>query len=50
LLIYPIPYYIAYPNPKYRHAIEPELLLLSVYLVSVLWGEITLRRRTQPAR
>jgi len=40
LLIYPIPYYLAYPNAKYRHAIEPELLLLGVYLVAVLWGEV----------
>jgi len=40
LLIYPIPYYLAYPNAKYRHAVEPELLLLGVYLVYVLWGEV----------
>ena len=40
LLIYPIPYYLAYPVAKYRHAIEPELLLLSVYLAFVLWSEI----------
>jgi 4-amino-4-deoxy-L-arabinose transferase-like glycosyltransferase len=49
LLIYPVPYYLAYPNPKYRHAIEPELLLLSVYFVSLLWSEITSRRITQAA-
>jgi 4-amino-4-deoxy-L-arabinose transferase-like glycosyltransferase len=40
LIVYPIPYYLAYPVAKYRHAIEPELLLLSVYLAFVLWGEI----------
>jgi 4-amino-4-deoxy-L-arabinose transferase-like glycosyltransferase len=40
LIIYPIPYYFAYPVAKYRHAIEPELLLLSVYFVFVLWGEL----------
>jgi 4-amino-4-deoxy-L-arabinose transferase-like glycosyltransferase len=40
LAVYPIPYYFVYPVAKYRHAIEPELLLLSVYLVFVLWGEI----------
>ena len=28
------------PVAKYRHAIEPELLLLSVYFVFVLWSEI----------
>lgn len=40
LLFYPLPYYLAYPHHRYRHAIEPELLLLSVYLASVLWGEL----------
>ena len=46
LIIYPIPYYFAYPVAKYRHAIEPELLLLSVYFAFVLWREIrTLAKR-----
>ena len=40
LIVYPIPYYLAYPTAKYRHAIEPELVLLSVYLAFVVWGEI----------
>ena len=51
LLIYPVPYYLAYASVKYRHAIEPELLLLGVYFVFVLWGEVTgrfaLRRTSQ---
>ncbi len=40
LLVYPLPYHFVYSVAKYRHAIEPVLLLLSVYLVSVLWGEL----------
>jgi 4-amino-4-deoxy-L-arabinose transferase-like glycosyltransferase len=40
LLVYPLPYYFVYPVAKYRHAIEPVLLLLSVYMVSVFWGEL----------
>jgi len=40
LLVYPVPYYFVYPVSKYRHAIEPELLLLSVYFVFVLRSEI----------
>ena len=40
LLVYPVPYYVVYPVAKYRHAIEPELLLLSAYFVFVLWSEI----------
>jgi hypothetical protein len=30
---YPLVYYLTFPHPRYRHAIEPELLLLGVYLV-----------------
>jgi hypothetical protein len=29
LLCYPVVYYLCYPGPRYRYAIEPELLLLS---------------------
>lgn len=49
LIIYPLPYYFVYPVAKYRHAIEPELLLLSVYLVCVLWSEVRApaHRKTQ---
>jgi hypothetical protein len=34
LLVYPLPYYVAHPSPRYRHAIEPEMLLLIIY---ALW-------------
>ena len=34
LVVYPLPYYIAFPAPRYRHAIEPEMLLLIIY---ALW-------------
>ena len=33
LLTYPIPYYITYAQPRYRHAIEPLLLILIVYFL-----------------
>lgn len=45
LLVYPIPYYLIYVVPKYRHAIEPEMLLLSVFLAEVLWSELRVGRR-----
>src|SRR5207245_10243160 len=32
LLIYPIPYYMVQPFPRYKHSIEPELILLLVYV------------------
>lgn len=32
LLIYPLPYYLVQPFVRYKHPIEPEMLLLIVYL------------------
>jgi hypothetical protein len=49
LILYPLPYYLAYPNAKYRYAIEPELLLLGCYLIPVLWTEFG-ARRLSPSR
>jgi hypothetical protein len=34
LLSYPTIYYITFPHPRYRHPIEPELLILIVFLAS----------------
>ena len=34
LLSYPLIYYFTFPQPRYRHAIDPELVILSVFLVS----------------
>ncbi len=40
LLIYPLPYYIVSPYARYKHLIEPEMLLLIVY---VLWESRTVQ-------
>lgn len=34
VLTYPTIYYFVFPHPRYRHPIEPELLILIVYLLS----------------
>ena len=34
LIFYPLIYYVCFPQPRYRHPIDPELLILGVYLVS----------------
>ncbi len=34
LIVYPLVYYLCFPEPRYRHPIEPILLILGVYLVS----------------
>jgi 4-amino-4-deoxy-L-arabinose transferase-like glycosyltransferase len=31
LLMYPLPYYLVSPYPRYKHIIEPEMMLLIVY-------------------
>jgi hypothetical protein len=33
LLIYPLPYYLVNPFPRYKHPIEPVMLILIVYIV-----------------
>jgi hypothetical protein len=34
ILSYSFVYYVVFPHPRYRHPIEPELLMLIVYVVS----------------
>ena len=34
VVFYPLIYYICFPQPRYRHPIDPELLILGVYLFS----------------
>ena len=31
-MFYPLVYYVSFPHPRYRHPIEPMLLMLAVYL------------------
>jgi len=41
ILTYPTTYYFVFPHARYRHPIEPELLIFAVYLVS----QARIRRR-----
>lgn len=34
LLVYPLPYYLTFPHPRYRHPIEPEMVILGLYLLA----------------
>jgi hypothetical protein len=34
LIFYPLVYYVSFPLPRYRHPIEPMMLILAVYLFS----------------
>ncbi|HLK33216.1 MAG TPA: glycosyltransferase family 39 protein, partial [Terriglobales bacterium] len=42
ILVYPAVYYLVFPHPRYRHPIEPEMLLLGVYLIS----QVSTKNRT----
>jgi len=46
LLSYPTIYYITFPHPRYRHPIEPELLILIVFLASQIGVKQTPRPST----
>jgi len=43
VLVYPTVYYFVFPGARYRHPIEPELLILAVFLIS----EVKLNSRRQ---
>lgn len=47
LLFYPVPYYLTLTAPRFRHAIEPLLVILIGYLVVTVWEEL---RALFPAR
>lgn len=34
IIVYPLVYYVSFASPRYRHPIDPVLLILGVYLVS----------------
>lgn len=45
VLSYPTVYYFIYPHARYRHPIEPELLILAVFLISNVAVEPASRRQ-----
>ena len=44
-LTYPMVYYITFPHPRYRHPIEPELLILVLFFISQVGKEIHSRKQ-----
>ena len=46
MFCYPFTYYLVFTQPRYRHAIEPEMLLLGTYFVS---GDTGYSRAFQPS-
>jgi 4-amino-4-deoxy-L-arabinose transferase-like glycosyltransferase len=48
VLSYPTTYYFVFPHARYRHPIEPELLILAVFLVSEIGPRAKLRSPLSP--
>ena len=48
VLSYPTIYYFVFPHARYRHPIEPELLILAVFLVSEIGRPAKLRSPLSP--
>jgi hypothetical protein len=50
MLTYPTTYYLVFPHARYRHAIEPELLILAVFLLLQTGRPNSSRSRGRTAR
>jgi hypothetical protein len=48
LMFYPAAYYLTYTNPRYRHAIEPEMLILAVYFVYGAVENVRSKGKSEP--
>jgi hypothetical protein len=40
MLLYPVPFYIAFPQERHRHPMEPFMLIAAVFLAGVLYSEV----------
>ena len=50
LVFYPLIYYIVFPQAQYRHSIEPELVILAVFLISSLSARYPSRHQLRQCR
>jgi hypothetical protein len=44
LMVFPVLYYVTHPTPRYRHPIEPAMVLLVVYAMANMPSKLSLRR------
>ena len=45
LIVFPLVYYVTHPTPRYRHPIEPVIVLLAVYAITELLSKFFLQRQ-----
>jgi hypothetical protein len=50
LLLYPVPYYLTFSHVRYRHVIEPVMLLMLCYAGDTLWQKVKSAVRSHDAR
>jgi len=50
VLLYPAIYYFAYAIPRYRHAIEPEMAILCVFILTEAGQKVTASHPTQSSQ
>lgn len=44
LLVFPIVYYITHPTPRYRHPIEPAMVVLGAYVLTNTFSRLSIRK------
>lgn len=44
LLVFPVVYYITHPTPRYRHPIEPAMVVLAAYAMTRIFSSSSLRK------
>ena len=44
LIVFPLVYYVTHPTPRYRHPIEPAMVLLAVYAITQIFSASCLGR------
>jgi hypothetical protein len=44
LIVFPLVYYVTHPTPRYRHPIEPAMVLLAVYAITELLSNLFQRQ------
>ena len=49
MIAYPLPYYLIYTNPRYRHAIVPLLVVLIGYPFAAVWTKLRSREEQRTA-
>jgi 4-amino-4-deoxy-L-arabinose transferase-like glycosyltransferase len=45
LIVFPLAYYVTHPTPRYRHPIEPAMVLLAAYVITNIFSRPSLQKQ-----